>query len=127
MCIYLHILREVRLMKYDINYLVLSDLHLGRQNNHIVNIATNLKTYILKHDRKLKKLDLMFINGDVYDRLLNHGSLRVLLMAHIFASSIKLNVMKKSSLIYSVIYNIFLITKFTDYLYYYSSFIRRLT
>ncbi len=58
----------------DINYLVLSDIHGGRANNSIDTIFSNIVSYFNKYNRQFKELDYIFINGDVYDKLLINGS-----------------------------------------------------
>ena len=61
-------------MLKDINYICLSDLHLGRENNNVDSMFSTLVTYFTKNRKVMKNLDYMFINGDVYDRLLINGS-----------------------------------------------------
>ena len=50
-----------------INYLVISDIHLGHRKNPISNIARNLLEYLNKVILAYK-LDLVFIAGDTFDR-----------------------------------------------------------
>lgn len=61
-------------MKHDLTYLNMSDIHLGRKNNPTERIISNLYRYFKKYHNKFKTLDMINLNGDIYDRLLTHGS-----------------------------------------------------
>ena len=58
----------------DIKYLVLSDIHLGHKNNKTIDIVNNLLHYFKVNDKLFKKLDILFLAGDVFDRLLSTNS-----------------------------------------------------
>lgn len=57
------------MIKKDIDYLVLSDIHLGHRKNSAAEIITNLK-YVIGEHVKTNRLDLIFLAGDVFDSLL---------------------------------------------------------
>ena len=59
--------------KQLIKYLVISDIHLGHNINRTEYIVNNLRDYIFKN-KKFKDLDIIFIAGDIFDRLLNPSS-----------------------------------------------------
>lgn len=58
--------------KNQINYLVLSDIHLGHRKNPAVEIIANLNLFFSQCD--LRDLDIIFLAGDVFDRLLEFPS-----------------------------------------------------
>ena len=62
-------------MKAKIKYLVLSDIHLGHPKNHTENIINNLNDFFIKYAKELNDLDILFIAGDVFDRLLSSRSM----------------------------------------------------
>lgn len=55
-----------------INYLVISDIHLGHHVNKTEFITNNLRAFFLKYNKffSKNKLDIIFIAGDIFDRLL---------------------------------------------------------
>lgn len=53
-----------------IKYLVLSDIHLGHNINKTENIIQNLNKFFLEYRKELKDLNIIFIAGDTFDRLL---------------------------------------------------------
>lgn len=53
-----------------IRYLTLSDIHLGHDKNDTKNIIKNLIEYFKKHNKLFSTLDILFIDGDIYDKLL---------------------------------------------------------
>lgn len=57
-----------------VKYLVLSDIHLGHKNNKTVDIVNNLLHYFKVNNKIFKKLDVIFLAGDVFDRLLSTNS-----------------------------------------------------
>lgn len=59
--------------KQIIKYLVISDIHLGHNINKTEYIVNNLRNFIFKN-KKFKNLDIIFIAGDIFDRLLNPSS-----------------------------------------------------
>ncbi len=63
-------------IKKKVVYLVLSDVHLGHPRNKTTNIINNLIAYFNNFsDRSdLAKLDILFIAGDLLDRLIDAGS-----------------------------------------------------
>lgn len=63
---------------HGFKYLVLSDVHLGHPRTKTDFILDNLKTYLT--DELLEKLDMVFIAGDFFDRLIdlsNHDVLSI--------------------------------------------------
>ena len=53
----------------SLKYLVISDVHLGHQRTDTNYIIKNLKDYL--NDEMLKSIDVLFIAGDFFDRLLS--------------------------------------------------------
>lgn len=53
-----------------IRYLTLSDIHLGHDKNDTKNIIKNLIEYFKKHNKLFSTQDILFIDGDIYDKLL---------------------------------------------------------
>jgi DNA repair exonuclease SbcCD nuclease subunit len=60
--------------KKHISYLVLSDIHLGHKNNKTEDIVNNLNHYFAKHNQLIKRCDVIFLAGDVFDKLLISSS-----------------------------------------------------
>ena len=60
--------------KEKIKYLVLSDIHLGHSRNKTKNIIRNLNSFLIDYKQELKNLDILFISGDTFDRLLTTKS-----------------------------------------------------
>ena len=60
--------------KDSINYLVLSDIHLGHRTNKTKDIINHLINYFNVNNKIFKKLDIIFIAGDMFDRLLSNNS-----------------------------------------------------
>jgi hypothetical protein len=60
-------------MTERLRYLVLSDVHLGSKNNPTEEIIANLDTFFEDYSPKSEhcKLDIIFIAGDLFDRLLD--------------------------------------------------------
>ncbi len=61
-------------MKRIINYLIISDIHLGHNTNKTENIIENLRKYLLENHKLFKTLDILFIAGDIFHRLLTTNS-----------------------------------------------------
>lgn len=81
----------------DIKYLVLSDIHLGHRNNKTLDIVNNLIYYFKVNNKLFKTLDIIFLAGDVFDRLLSTNSEEYLLAVEWLSSLIsycKLNNIK---------------------------------
>ena len=57
-----------------LNALVLSDIHLGNNVNTTEEIVINLKKYFAKHNKLIKQTKIIFIAGDIFDKLLVNGS-----------------------------------------------------
>ena len=57
-----------------IKYLLLSDIHLGHNRTNTEFIVDNLKYFFKKYHKEIIKVDIIFISGDVYDRLLSMNS-----------------------------------------------------
>jgi len=62
-----------------VKYIVISDIHLGHKNNPTGNIINNLLNYFEDNHKVFKKLDIIFIAGDIFDKLLVNGSKAFLL------------------------------------------------
>jgi len=56
-----------------IEYIVISDIHLGHNKTHTEKIVENLKKYFKDNHQVFKKLDIIFIAGDIFDKLLTNG------------------------------------------------------
>jgi len=61
-------------MKKQIKYLVLSDIHLGHSINKTTYIVSNLRSYFKSNHNIFKHLDVIFIAGDTFDKLLTTSS-----------------------------------------------------
>lgn len=57
-----------------IKYLVLGDIHLGNPLNPTNNIIDNLRDFWLINHKLLKDCDVIFIEGDLYHKLLSNNS-----------------------------------------------------
>lgn len=58
-----------------LTYLVLSDIHLGHHINKTENIINNLEYFFFNYSKELENnLDIIFLAGDVFDRLLSTSS-----------------------------------------------------
>jgi hypothetical protein len=66
-------------MKSIINYLVLSDIHLGHNTNKTEQIIENLKKYLVENHKLFKQLNIIFLAGDIFDKLLTNNSKEYLL------------------------------------------------
>lgn len=60
--------------KDDFVFLVLSDIHLGHDKNKTEDIVHNLKRFFKVYKTDIIKCDIIFISGDVFDRLLSSNS-----------------------------------------------------
>jgi len=58
----------------SVRYLVLSDIHLGHSRTKTDYIINNLEELFRKNHSKFKKLDIIFLAGDVFDKLLSSCS-----------------------------------------------------
>lgn len=58
----------------SIKYLTLSDIHLGHNTNKTIFIIANLRKYFLDNHKLISQLDMIFINGDVFHKLLTTNS-----------------------------------------------------
>jgi len=63
-------------------YLVISDIHLGHRRNKIEDIIKNLEIFFKDNEELFKNLNMIFLAGDVYDRLLSHPSNESILSLH---------------------------------------------
>ena len=63
----------------ELTYLVLSDIHLGHKRNRTEDIVHNLREYIKDYYKQIIKAKIIFIAGDVFDRLLSTNSTEYLL------------------------------------------------
>ena len=66
----------------SIKYLVTSDVHLGHENTPTTHIIQSFKTHILSD--KHKDIDILFISGDLFDRLLDLNSKEVYFIIEFF-------------------------------------------
>lgn len=57
-----------------LKYLVLSDIHLGHNINKTSYIVNNLLDFFITYKKELSKLNIIFIAGDTFDRLLTTNS-----------------------------------------------------
>lgn len=62
------------MIKEEIKYLVLSDIHLGHSRNKTKTIIRNLNSYLAEYHDEIKTVDIIFIAGDVFDKLLTTKS-----------------------------------------------------
>lgn len=67
-------MRGVNMKKSKVSYLVLSDIHLGHPRIITGYIINNLHNYFAKNNSLFKKLDIIFLAGDIYDKLLSSSS-----------------------------------------------------
>lgn len=63
----------------ELNYFVLSDIHLGHKRNKTENIVHNLREYFKDYHKQLSKVKIIFIAGDIFDTLLSNNSNEYLL------------------------------------------------
>jgi len=61
-------------MKKVIKYLDISDLHLGHDKNKTADIVYNLEYFFNKYKSEILKVDIIFISGDTFDKLLSMNS-----------------------------------------------------
>ena len=57
-----------------IPFLTLSDIHLGHDKNSTENIVKNLDKFFLKYKDIIIKVRIIFISGDVFDKLLSNNN-----------------------------------------------------
>lgn len=57
-----------------IKYLTISDIHLGHNINKTPYILDNLRSFFIEYIKELRDLDILFISGDIFDKLLINGS-----------------------------------------------------
>lgn len=53
-----------------IRILTINDIHLGHNTNKTANIINNLNSFFHTHHKKISKVDMISINGDIWDKLL---------------------------------------------------------
>lgn len=58
----------------ELKYLVISDIHLGHNNTKTDFIINNLKSFFIKYNKELTGIKIIFLAGDVFDRLLTTHS-----------------------------------------------------
>ena len=58
----------------SLKYLVLSDIHLGHKVNKTENIIINLDLYFKENHKIFKDIDILFLAGDIFDRMVLTGS-----------------------------------------------------
>lgn len=59
----------------SIKYITMSDLHLGHPNNSTENIVSNLRYFFQSNYKIIKTLDIIFIAGDIFHKLLSSNSI----------------------------------------------------
>lgn len=59
--------------------LVISDIHLGHDKNTTEQIVNNLRKFFIQYHTSITKTKLLIIPGDIFDRLLGHNSIDMLL------------------------------------------------
>lgn len=57
-----------------VKYLVLSDIHFGHKRNLTNSIVNHLELFFKDYGKKLINVDIIFLAGDVYDKILYHSS-----------------------------------------------------
>lgn len=57
-----------------VKYLVISDIHLGHKHNKTEDVVKALVSYFKKNHNLFKNLDIIFIAGDIFDKLLSNFS-----------------------------------------------------
>lgn len=57
-----------------VKYLVLSDIHFGHNINKTCSIIENLNEFFNIYNKKFKDLNIIFLAGDVFDRLLGNNN-----------------------------------------------------
>ncbi len=62
------------MLKKNISYLTLNDLHLGHSRNKTKDLIENLNKYFIVNKSKIDNVDIIFIAGDVYDKLIDSYS-----------------------------------------------------
>ncbi len=55
----------------DVPYIIISDVHLGNKNNTIREIIANIDLFFNNYKPRTDKLKIIFIAGDLFDRLLD--------------------------------------------------------
>lgn len=58
----------------EVTYLTVSDFHLGRRLPTIEQLTNNIRYYLTDNSKILKDIDILYIVGDVFDKLLNTNS-----------------------------------------------------
>lgn len=66
--------KTTNLGKVKISYIVISDIHFGHNKNKTANIVNNLLAFFRKYNDIISKVDVIFLAGDVYERLLSVSS-----------------------------------------------------
>jgi len=67
------------MINQTIKYLVLSDIHLGNTRNKTENIVNNLRLYLKEHHALIKQSNIIFLAGDIFDKLLMNSSKELVL------------------------------------------------
>lgn len=62
------------MLSKTVKYLVLNDIHLGHRKNKTEVIVNHLDKYFLDNNKLFSSLDIIFIAGDIFERLLNGGT-----------------------------------------------------
>lgn len=70
-------------------FLFISDVHLGHARTPTWLIIRNLETYGIPFNRETAKLDVIFINGDFFDRMLDNASEDIILIRNWVARLIR--------------------------------------
>ena len=62
------------MLKKNIKFLALGDIHFGHQSNKTSYILESFRLYFLENHEILKELDYIFLNGDLFEKLLMTNS-----------------------------------------------------
>jgi UDP-2,3-diacylglucosamine pyrophosphatase LpxH len=63
---------------------VFSDLHLGHDRNPTLSIIENFRAFLKDHDKVLRDLDIIFIAGDIFDKLIKKNTSESMLIDNWF-------------------------------------------
>lgn len=70
------------MLTHKVKYFVISDIHLGHPRNKTSDIIFNLDQFFITYHKDLSSVDILFIAGDIFDRLLSTRSLEYRLIVN---------------------------------------------
>lgn len=73
-----------------LNIAVISDIHLGHPKTPTDHVIRNLETYAFPKNDDTKKLDIIFIAGDIFDRMLDFHSIESVLIRKWVSSLVRM-------------------------------------